>query len=749
MPHAGKTRTSDRLQAVLAVGLLAVSAFVLLTTAGPQVCSVWVWLAVAPAAVGYLLVRRPRWSLGLPLWCGLIGAVGALLMVMSNGSGASPWQWPSAAVTLGVAYAALLLTLASAVVGSLELRPARDAVRSVPLLLLAAAPWAVLAYLVLEGTDALGLAWRVRAEPLPGGVFLVLLVFLVGLNGAAVGYALRFPRFGFVALLLLGTFLLLGVGYLLAGLALEPDSLAGPESVAAGAPPSPGPGLPFLRWAAVQLGAVWFLALGHWMVLSLAGRSAARAKEDASAAAERREEEGSGTAAAAPGRLYAVLAVVYAVLVVYGLLVPLEYRHRPFEEALEAFAATPYLDLGVANRADLVANLLLFIPLGFFVMGALTREDTRPGRWLMAGLTLTGAAVLSLAVEFLQLYFPPRTVSWNDVLAEWVGALVGTGLWLAAGAGLTRWWRRAMASARPSDVARQLLTAYVVGLFLYQLFPFDVVLSAEELAMQADQGKIVFRPFSETMPDAVLAAKVLALVPVGYWVVVRRNGGRLPVLGAAFVGAVYVAAIEVLQVFVFSRYSSATDVVLGAGGSLVGGMLAIRMGPAAAKPLPQGLGRRAIAWLVRLGMTAALVAAWVRAKWAPLDLHWPEQGLLAALAERVHVPFYYQYWNSEFEAVAQLLRDVAAPAVLGLLLVSLIPSRVPGRRVAAGAAAAAVGAGLELGQIAFPPHVPDVTTAVLAAGGGVAGVYLYGPFVRAFIHPGGADDTDVGLEDPT
>ena len=145
----------------------------------------------------------------------------------------------------------------------------------------------------------------------------------------------------------------------------------------------------------------------------------------------------------------------------------------------------------------------------------------------------------------------------------------------------------------------------------------------------------------------------------------------------------------------------------------------------------------------------ALVAVVVWGKWAPLALHWPEQGVFAALAGRVHVPFYYQYYNSEFEAVGQLLRDIAAPAVLAMLVVSLFPAGLAGRRVAAAAIASAVAVVVELGQIAFPPHVPDVTTAVLATGGAIVGVYLYGPFVSAFVHPGGAEDTEVGLEEPT
>jgi len=55
----------------------------------------------------------------------------------------------------------------------------------------------------------------------------------------------------------------------------------------------------------------------------------------------------------------------YAAFVVYGSLVPLAFRYRPLGEAWEAFVQTPYLQLDVGSRADWVANILLYIPLGF------------------------------------------------------------------------------------------------------------------------------------------------------------------------------------------------------------------------------------------------------------------------------------------------------------------------------------------------------------------------------------------------
>jgi len=283
------------------------------------------------------------------------------------------------------------------------------------------------------------------------------------------------------------------------------------------------------------------------------------------------------------------------------------------------------------------------------------------------------------------------------------------------------------------------------------LFPFDVVLSVQELANRWEHGRIVLMPLADwsRTPDLVLAAKVLIYVPVGYWVVIRRPAVRAPVTAALVIGGAYALGLEVLQVFMFTRYASATDVVLGAAGSAVGGILATWFGPAARRALPTGWAWRGFAWTVRLAAFAAVAGAVVWGKWQPLDLTWPPEGVAAALAERIQVPFVAQYWNSEFEAAAQLLRDVLSAAAIGLLLVSLVPRAVPGRRVVSGVVAGTMAAAIEMGQVLFPPHSADMTTAVLAAGGAVAGVYLYEPFVRCFVRPGAEAPQTEGPEQPT
>ena len=74
-----------------------------------------------------------------------------------------------------------------------------------------------------------------------------------------------------------------------------------------------------------------------------------------------------------------------------------------------------------------------------------------------------------MALEFTQLWFPPRTVSQNDVVAETLGAALGVVLWLAVGQPLGEWLRSA--GARQRRPVERWLVMYLAGFALYSVLP--------------------------------------------------------------------------------------------------------------------------------------------------------------------------------------------------------------------------------------------------------------------------------------
>src|SRR5687767_3277481 len=111
--------------------------------------------------------------------------------------------------------------------------------------------------------------------------------------------------------------------------------------------------------------------------------------------------------------------IFFLAVAIYGSYVPWNYAPIDWNTTLERFGQTPYLNLGVGHRADWVANILLFVPLGFCGLAILTLGEPSPLRRTLAfgGVVCLGC-FLSLGIEFGQIWFPLRTVSQNDVLAE-------------------------------------------------------------------------------------------------------------------------------------------------------------------------------------------------------------------------------------------------------------------------------------------------------------------------------------------
>jgi hypothetical protein len=143
---------------------------------------------------------------------------------------------------------------------------------------------------------------------------------------------------------------------------------------------------------------------------------------------------------------FAGWAIVYALAVAYSSLVvgPTGFHFVPLapETAWRIFKATPYVVNGSDQRPDWMANLLMLVPLGWLATGAFwPRRDSL--RWLAAGAALCCCLIFVLAIKYLQLFFPPRTVTLNYIEAQSLGSLFGVGLfWLTYNRRLA--WQRGL-----------------------------------------------------------------------------------------------------------------------------------------------------------------------------------------------------------------------------------------------------------------------------------------------------------------
>ncbi len=364
----------------------------------------------------------------------------------------------------------------------------------------------------------------------------------------------------------------------------------------------------------------------------------------------------------------------WVVFVVYGSLVPLDFHPVPWAQAWQSLIDAPMLKLGIESRADWVANGVLYLPVGFLGVAALSPGHAGPGKRLLALLaTVLFGALLAAAVELAQTAFPPRTVSRNDLLAEAIGTVLGA---LAALADRGRLRALLGGWAQGGAVlARRLAWFYAAMFGLLALFPFDLLLDGAEWRSKLAGAQVgwLLTASSLELGPVVLVAKLLiealAVAPLGaLWAAGSQRHAATPsqraalLRGALLRGALLGLLIEVAQLAIASGQSQAVSVLTRMLGFALGAALWAWQRQASVEGLRAGIRRfTSPALLVLLAGWTVLGGAW-RRPWLDGERVWWR------LTEELHFqPFYYHYFTTEMHALTSLLAVACSYAPLGLL----------------------------------------------------------------------------------
>ncbi len=357
---------------------------------------------------------------------------------------------------------------------------------------------------------------------------------------------------------------------------------------------------------------------------------------------------------------YFLFWLTWAALIVYGSLLPFELRPHGLAEAIEKFRHIPYLDLGVVSRADWIANILLYIPLAY--LGATWLNQLR---WLPRSLaiffTVALGVAMALGVEFTQIFFAPRTVSLNDLIAETIGTALGLIVWSASHsrlAGLTT------AVLRPGPGALTAgLTLYALAYLGLALFPYDFVISLSDLQWKLLEGNYGWGIDYCGAPIQCASqwlAEAVAALPLGLLLVrlVPRRAGRH---GANFAIAAGIGAcLEAAQFLIASGVSTVSGALAKAVGISLGAWLRYIPSPRLAQRHAHRLRPALLLALIPYFALAALLNSWASIDWGDFET------LRSNLDQQRYLPFYYHYFTSETQAVASLLAQSAIYLPLGV-----------------------------------------------------------------------------------
>jgi|CXWL01.1.fsa_nt_gi VanZ family protein len=340
--------------------------------------------------------------------------------------------------------------------------------------------------------------------------------------------------------------------------------------------------------------------------------------------------------------------------VVYGSLVPLDFQPIPLAQALAAFADIRFRTLGIESRADWVANGVLYLPLGFL---SARLAHASLARWpypLAMLLAVCWCVAVAIGVEFTQLFFPPRTVSQNDLIAETIGSVLGAALAPV----LARWVDRIHAAwvVGGQRLGWRLLEVYVALYLALCLFPYDLLLSWQELSDKALSGSWgwLFASGERGLWFTLLQwlVEVGLVVPIGALYARRHAAQRLSnvTVGvmAALLGAMLGLAIEGGQFLLASGVSQGASVLSRMAGMAVGALAAPVLATGGVSAVQALLRRHGVAALAGYLPVLLFVNGWFRLPWHGVA------GAAAVWSDLMLLPFYYHYYTTEAIAVFSL-----------------------------------------------------------------------------------------------
>ncbi|GIK99978.1 MAG: hypothetical protein BroJett029_41870 [Alphaproteobacteria bacterium] len=228
--------------------------------------------------------------------------------------------------------------------------------------------------------------------------------------------------------------------------------------------------------------------------------------------------------------MFAAVAAVMAMIIIGGTLYPFAFSRPPDDlGAVRALLGTLTDPIG---RGNFLANIILYLPLGFFLVQA-GRPET--GSAAGVSLAIVTGTLLSVSLELMQYYVAGRESTAIDIYANALGAALG-----AIGGRLLRshFRRPSLRGVSASPVPILLLTAWLA----YRLYPYVPTI---DLHKYWDALKPVVLFPSLTAYDLFrysaiwLAVALLLAATVGY--------RRLLILFPLFVGAVLFARILIIS----------------------------------------------------------------------------------------------------------------------------------------------------------------------------------------------------------
>lgn len=269
-------------------------------------------------------------------------------------------------------------------------------------------------------------------------------------------------------------------------------------------------------------------------------------------------------------KIPSVLLLIFSLFIVYGTILPFNIRGiGNFHHRIDEINWKPFLaqDNSRTSISDVIQNILLFIPVGFFGWLSIRRFKLKLENRV---IVLLYGAILSFSVEFLQLFTTDRTTSVTDLINNSAGTWLG--IYLAVI--IRKSWKKVSHRQMIINVIHYPhFTSFVFlscVICAYLLHPFDFALDFSLFKLKLQ--RILLHPLQFSLtgknePFIILLFSTLTFLLFSLISHLKSDISALTVLSVTICFGVF---LESLQLIIKSRIPQPSDLIVEAVGIFTG-----------------------------------------------------------------------------------------------------------------------------------------------------------------------------------
>lgn len=428
-----------------------------------------------------------------------------------------------------------------------------------------------------------------------------------------------------------------------------------------------------------------------------------------------------------------IICASYLLLLVYASCMPFDLTAAPadawrhFSDSLRCWPFVPHQH---ASKADILSNLLLYVPAGFLLAACWSAKCPRR---LAVFLASTGLCIaVSASVESVQAFSQSRITSAQDLLMNSIGGAVGALAGCICGRACFIRCRR-MIRLRSGQQAASLVGPLLLILLAGDAFyPFLPTLDVSQV-------------WSNVKSSILSLDTALALHPWHYWLVKRVGvyaflaaflamaySAKPRYLCGALWAILFSAALELGKLLIESRSANLANVAMSACGALTGAGIAATI-------------HRPSLRRINLALIVALLAAYVcYLELEPFQFAWDVSSMARKLPSGAgYLPLNDYAHSGGMNDVRLFARSILLLAGLVFAVMHATPF-LQGRSLRWKIIIGLTGAGLlglllEMAQFLLPTRTPSVSDVFSFAVGGALGAYT------SNLRPGRNDACGAGV----